>query len=1858
MKFKPKVGFKRFLAMFLALVMVLGVATTGLDAAFAGEGEETSETVNIDLESASQDTNQQNLQSLSAEDGNVTVTVSYESGNLPDNAQLLVKDYNPAILEDEADFDRYAELGEQIDSTLDNRTLYNLYPVDIQFADSEGNLIEPSGSVKVTISFTDPIVATDENSSVFELYHIHNDKVSSINGADLIISKDEAGINSVTFTSNEFSPFILVDVENEALAEEVSDELTEEITEEPTEENTEISTVEETEQTESEETESEETESGKKDSEESTAENNSQEDTEIPEETNTEEQTQENDSAETDTEENIDSGEADEITEDETESIDDSMIIASPSVTENAIISSAANDGISLYASGNWGFYHSEDYSSDQSSDTGERCYIMYSPSAYARKRMPVNIHRAIAPDGSYYWAYCLDMEKNSTSSADYDYTIEPLPGSDIYRVSQLCMALGYTGGNTGIWAFERFDLEAGTTDSGQVGYEAYQATQAAIWATQKVVEGLYPDVDAVFDAWFDLSGHGKAVGSDALELSKRISEAALDILENGTPVCEFGEFAKNNEQATYTDYNIPITVERMYGGYTIKVSGLPSGAYMQGETGNSNITVSGNTITSTTVNGTDRIFFRIPNSSSASTIKISMNFTSDMGRYPSYNSLVYANSNHDNRQDFIVTYEPPEAYQLTREYEIEPSAQSRVTITKRDANSNELLQGVEFTLYRYDKTIGTDQSDPDNWVEVATATTNSNGVASFTNLANTESSDGQYRIVETSAPYHQIFGSVSNKYVLWINVETGFYYANTSADSERTSGTVDGTSGEYDFNFTVTVRDEPKTGTISVVKRDADTNETLAGAVYRLYEWQADTAWDGSNGSYVSTNITATTGSDGRATFTGITVDKDNVGKFQIREEQPPEDYQLDSGFRCGVALTTGWYSYASSYTDSVSGFLREGGTETITLNGHEEDALTVTADSEGYDFVVYAYDHKDAVPVSIANITKYDSQNPDTVISGVTFELYEYNSVSQQYVTTGRTSVTNDNGIASFGGLAETDSNLGRYRIYETDAPGYQIYSSNRYVAQFDLTTGDFSNYTRDEDSSLVTGVGDDSQDGYAFVFNFEAHNLQLGSELLVVKRDVETNEVVSGVVFSLWEWNGSSYRDTGERVTTNSSGQASFGEQNITAQNQGRYQIREESAPSNYEVDESFYVNIDISTSEFEYHSEVTGTISGTGSGSGYVNGIQRELCTIDTESLSATVYAFDMPVDVFESIQIEKITTTPFGENVRLSGAAFGLYLQSGNSWQKVRSFEEIETGIYAVSLENLNASSTYKVVEESAPDGLINLGWESEPFTLEPEDSSDLTLYFTCENPIPTGGFEIQKVDSETGETLANVGFNVIAEEDITFSINGQSYLLYEAGTSVGSFVTDNSGHASISGLYYGKYRVTEYSGADGYLADAEFTVVISAPDDYSPSKEYDSSEIGEATFSDLQTDGSGTGIIENEPMSPSMSVAKLADRTTDVTGGEVGFDVQAGRYTEDKVSGTYYNHQTVTFTLTATNTGNVDLYNLQMQDIFSDEIWRVVQNSNASNTNSAVRTTDVTFRDTDGNALSVGDTLTTRNGETAEITDITYDDVNHEYNIYWDQLNVGDSVVVTLTFTAYNYDDGNKNDLPNDVYLYGQYNSSVFEESLTDVPYDEVLHHDYDAINMICVSRVTVNKADSSGDPLAGVAFELTDSDTGEVVEWVIQDEGSYAAMVTLANGDMVHASESGMSTVTEVVTNRDGVVELVNIPVGNYTLTETATVDGNSLLADSISFMLPYEIEGAEDTDAEDVVFIPSESGNQGINYYYHITYDISNSATFRIPTTGGTNDMMFIGGIAAILTMFGGVAFLYFYGKRRRLA
>ena len=306
-------------------------------------------------------------------------------------------------------------------------------------------------------------------------------------------------------------------------------------------------------------------------------------------------------------------------------------------------------------------------------------------------------------------------------------------------------------------------------------------------------------------------------------------------------------------------------------------------------------------------------------------------------------------------------------------------------------------------------------------------------------------------------------------------------------------------------------------------------------------------------------------------------------------------------------------------------------------------------------------------------------------------------------------------------------------------------------------------------------------------------------------------------------------------------------------------------------------------------------------------------------------------------------------------------------------------------------------------------------------------------------------------------------------------MNGTTTVLYSKGTKIATLTTNSDGIASLDGLYYGTYTVTETATLDNYQFDAvTFTAQVSAPSGYDATNTYPkSSAIGVTTYSGvskvttyekyrladyakylknsngkvvrytLNDDGTYTkdssgkyarvryASVTNTPLHPKMAVAKLTDRTTDNQGGKVDFDVGTGRYTENKISGTYYNGQTVTFTLTATNTGNVDLCNLYMVDKMSSDIWTVVEQPD-----------DVTFCSISGSELAVGSTVKTTLGNTATITNVIYNDATRTYTIYFDKLAVSDSVSFLMTFTLYNYDNINKNDLPNDVYLYGQYLSN------------------------------------------------------------------------------------------------------------------------------------------------------------------------------------------------------------------------
>lgn len=1280
-----------------------------------------------------------------------------------------------------------------------------------------------------------------------------------------------------------------------------------------------------------------------------------------------------------------------------------------------AVDNPASIEGIALLSNDIWAFYKSIDLG-EKPNDS--RNYIIHNNS------FGIAIHRAYnSSEDKNYWAYCLDRYLGSNTSQDYGYTMKSLPNTPYYQVTKYAAALGY--GNNSITRMQQmFGYTLNNT-------EAYQATQAAIWICQKVADGTYSTVNSAVSG-MTIKLNPSHSDSDALNAAKAIANAALNLYNNGMSLAASKATLVSSNQTSAT-YRITITAKNCYGGYSATISGLTSSCSV---TGSGNVTTSGvKSFSSTTANGTDTITIVLPKGTTSKTYSVTLNLKSYNQNYASNNSVLFADADSSSKQNFMVTGAgglTPLSTTVSLSMQVDRLKNGRADITKKDAKTGEVVPGIVFALYEY-------SAKTNSYVNTGiTATTNANGVASFTSMQYSADNLGRYRIFEAgTSKTHQVWTS---PYVLFFNVGNGDYFYHSSAASDvSTKQTVSqNASGAYDFSFAVTAYDNPITGSLTMMKSDAETGKPLAGCTFELFERSVPTAWTDSGGTWVSTGKTAVTDSTGRAVFSNLTVTSKNVGKYQVREVSAPDGYEVDTSFQANIKLGTGYYQYSSMFTSTVSGWLKNGESATGSINGQTKTLVSAKSSSGGgFDFTVYMGDrHRVEWDAIIVYKLAKDPDGNTTYLSGTTFDLLEKQA---------------DGTWSKCCTLADISLNPGRYTIPKDD-----------------------------------------------------------------------------------------------------------------------------------------------------------------------------------------------------------------------------------NGNP-------------TYA-----LQPGTTYKVVETAAPNGVINTGWESEEFVWA--GTSDVEISYTCEDKIPTGAIQVKKTDAETGFPLAGLEFTVSAAEEISYTLNGQPSVLYQKGETIGTMTTGADGTASMDDLYYGSYLIKETSPLPNYkLEDVSFTAVVGAPEGYDSSNTYpESAAIGVTVYSGIATvtdyeeyhaaehakyvkdsdgyvirynrnadgtytpapDGSYAEVeyasVTNAPLHPKMAVAKLTDRTTDPQGGAVDFDAETGRYTEDKIPGTYFNGQTVTFTLTATNTGNVDLYNLYMMDVMSDSIWTVVENRDPQNTDSDVRTTDVTFRTADGTELAAGSTVETTLGNTVTITGVTYNDVSRAYIIDFDQLAADDSVSFYMTFTLYNYDNVNKNALPNDVYLFGQYLNHGTSGDLTDVPgggEDEYDCHDKDAINVVALGSITIHKTNTDGQAVEGADFQLTDKN-GTAVQFVLLEDGSYAATVTAENGDWVPAAQSGKDVTDNLISDKNGTIELTALPFGEYDLTELQTASSYTLLEEPIHITLPYTVVGAEDTSSDDVFYVPGTDGN-GVNYYYHLTYDISNSAAFRLPATGGTPILLWLTAAGCLMS---GISIILFGSQRKK--
>lgn len=215
------------------------------------------------------------------------------------------------------------------------------------------------------------------------------------------------------------------------------------------------------------------------------------------------------------------------------------------------------------------------------------------------------------------------------------------------------------------------------------------------------------------------------------------------------------------------------------------------------------------------------------------------------------------------------------------------------------------------------------------------------------------------------------------------------------------------------------------------------------------------------------------------------------------------------------------------------------------------------------------------------------------------------------------------------------------------------------------------------------------------------------------------------------------------------------------------------------------------------------------------------------------LENTVYETDVKI-------VKKDAET--GKVIPLAGTQFKIKDSAGN-WvtQKYNyptptvldTFETAQDGTLVLP-EPLRAGS-YELHEVKAPNG-YTLSKEPVPFTVSAENPSTM-LEVVCNNQPVKGKVTIEKLGERfTGadfrmteygklftpiyelQGLEGISFDIVASEDIT---TPDGTIRYEAGTVVDTITTGADGKATSKPLYLGKYQAVEKNTLDGFVLDGK-----------------------------------------------------------------------------------------------------------------------------------------------------------------------------------------------------------------------------------------------------------------------------------------------------------------------------------------------------------------------------------------------------------------------------------------------------
>ncbi|PHD61942.1 SpaA isopeptide-forming pilin-related protein [Bacillus wiedmannii] len=473
----------------------------------------------------------------------------------------------------------------------------------------------------------------------------------------------------------------------------------------------------------------------------------------------------------------------------------------------------------------------------------------------------------------------------------------------------------------------------------------------------------------------------------------------------------------------------------------------------------------------------------------------------------------------------------------------------------------------------------------------------------------------------------------------------------------------------------------------------------------------------------------------------------------------------------------------------------------ETKSLPGYKKLTESVSFEiKKGMTEVLSLKVENEQLDKGSLEITKVDKDS-QKALADVVFEVQDEKGKVVKKVTTDKDGKAN-----------VSDLSVGKYKLVETESlPGYK---------------------------KLTEPVSFEIKKGMTEVLSLKVENEQLDKgSLEIIKVDKDSQKALEGVVFEVQDEAGTVVKE----LTTDKNGKAKVADLPV-----GKYKLVEkESLPGYKKLTEpvSFEIKkgmIEVLSLKIENEMVDTGNVEITKIDkdnkaplAGVTFEVQDEkgkVVTKVTTDKDGKANVSDLPVGKYELVEVEslpgykklekpvsfeikkgmtksltftvenemvdtgnvEITKIDKDSKAPLEGVVFEVRDSKGKVVTKVTTDKDGKANVSDLSI------GKYELVEVETPAGYKPL---EKPILFEIEKGRVTALQLTVENElVDTGNVEITKVDKENKDALADVVFEI---QD-------------EAGQVVAKITTDKEGHAQVTNLSVGTYKLVEVNAPKGY----------------------------------------------------------------------------------------------------------------------------------------------------------------------------------------------------------------------------------------------------------------------------------------------------------------------------------------------------------------------------------------------------------------------------------------------------------